>query len=75
MIQCDNGGNFVGAKNELTKCIKEMNHNKITEFLLKQNADWIQWKTNPPLASHMGVVWERQIRSTGAILSSILNTH
>ena len=52
-----------------------MNHNKITKFLLKQNADWIQWKTNPPLASHMGVVWERQIRSTGAILSSILNTH
>ena len=30
---------------------------------------------NPPLASHMGVVWERQIRSTHDILSSILKTH
>ena len=24
-------------------------------------ADWIQWKRNPPLASHIGGVWERQI--------------
>ena len=30
---------------------------------------------NPPLASHMGGVWERQIRSARAILSSILKTH
>ena len=75
LIWCDNGGNFVGAKNELAKCIKEMDYNKITEFLLKQNAEWIQWKMNLPLASHMGGVWERQIRSTRTILSSILNLH
>ena len=74
-ILCDNGGNFAGAKNELAKCIKEMDHNKIREFLLKQNADWIQWKMNPPLASHMGSVWEGQIRSAHAIPSSILKTH
>ena len=73
-IWCDNGGNFVGAKNKLAKCIKEMDHNKIREFLLKENADWIQWKMNPPLASHMGGVWERQIRPARATLSSILKT-
>ena len=73
-IRCDNGGNFVGAKNKLAKCNKEMDHNKIREFLLKENADWIQWKMNPPLASHMGGVWERQIRSARATLSSILKT-
>lgn len=69
-IRCVNGGDFVRAKNELAKCIKEMDHNKIREFLLKQNdADWIEWKMNPPLASHMGGVWERQIRLARAILS------
>ena len=47
-----------------------MDHNKIREFLLKQNdADWIEWKMNPPLVSHMGGVWERQIRFARAILS------
>ena len=30
---------------------------------------------NPPLASHMGGVWERQIRSVRTILLSILKTH
>ena len=38
-IWCDNGGNFVGAKSEIAKCIKEVDQNKIREFLLKQNAD------------------------------------
>ena len=55
--------------------LKKMDHNKIREFLLKQNADWIQSKMNPLLASDMGGVWERQIRSACAILSSILMTN
>ena len=25
-------------------------------ILLQNSADWIQWKRNPPLASHMGGV-------------------
>ena len=65
----------MGAKNELAKCITEINHNKIREFPLKQNADWIRWKMNPPLESHMGGVWERQIRSAHTIILSILKTH
>ena len=30
---------------------------------------------NPPLASHIGGVWERQIRSARNILSSLMKTH
>jgi hypothetical protein len=33
------------------------------------------WKRNPPAASHMGGVWERQIGSARAILSALLKTH
>ena len=72
--RCDNGSNFVGAKRELAKCWKEVNQKKVGEFLLQNSADWIQWKRNPPLASHMGGVWERQIRSTRNILSSLMQT-
>ena len=32
-------------------------------------------KNNPPLASHMGGVWKRQIQSARAILSFLLKTH
>ena len=53
----------------------EMDGRKIQSFLLEHGGDWIRWCKNPPLASHMGGVWERQIRSTRAILGSLLKTH
>ena len=37
--------------------------------------DWIKWHKNSPLSSHMGDVWERQIRSAKAIISSLLKTN
>ena len=52
-----------------------MDNSKIKHHLLSQGADWIEWKRNPPLASHMGGVWERKIRSARALLSSLLKTH
>ena len=42
---------------------------------MQNSADWIQWKRNPTLASHMGGVWERQIRSARNILLSLTKTH
>ena len=75
LIRCDNGSNFVGARHELQAALKEMDHDRISEFLLTNGADWIQWKHNTPAASHMGGVWERQIRSARSILSSLLKTH
>ena len=54
-IRCDNGTHFVSARRELRKAIKEMDHNEITEKLWQRQIDW---KFNPPAASHMGRVWE-----------------
>ena len=65
----------MGEERELAKCWKEVNQKKVGEFMLQSSADWIQWKRNPPLASHMGGVWERQIRSARNILSSLMKTH
>ena len=68
-LWCDNGTNFVGAEKALKKAIKEMDEDRIHNFLLEGNIDW---KFNPPTASHMGGVWERQIRSARNILSALL---
>ena len=74
-IRSDNGGNFIGAENELKKALSELDHEKIRGFLQTEGADWIEWERNPPAASHMGGVWERQIRSVRSILSSLMKTH
>ena len=75
VIRTDNGTNFVGASAELNKAFSEMNHKKINEFMLEHGGQWIQWKRNPPTASNMGGVWERQIRSAHAILVALLKIH
>ena len=33
------------------------------------------WKRNPPAASHMGGVWERQIRTIRGVLTALLQAH
>ena len=55
--------------------MNEMDNMRIRDFLLEKRADWIVWKKNPPMVSHMGRVWERQIRSARTILSSLIRTH
>ena len=47
---------------------------RIGDFLLEKRADWIVWKKNSPLASHMDGVWETQIRSARTILSCLIRT-
>ena len=73
-IRCDNGSNFMGAERELAKSSEEMDHRKIKHFLLNQKTDLIIWERNPPMASHMGGIWERQIRSARNILATLLRT-
>ena len=47
-----------------------MNHDELTEKLHQQQIDW---KFNLPAASHMGGVWERQIRTVRRILATLLH--
>ena len=65
-VRSDNGTNCVGVGNELLQAIEEIDHEEIRVKLLKENIDW--WIFNPSAASHMGGVWERQIRTTRKIL-------
>ena len=44
-----------------------MENQKIQSFMQGQGGDWIKWVKNPPAASHMGGLWERQIKSAFAI--------
>ncbi len=76
-IRSDNGGNFVGTDNEMKKAMKEMDHQRIRGYLLSEFCDWewVDWDFNPALASHMGGVWERQIRTVRSVLSSLLAEH
>ena len=74
-ITSDNDNNFVGANNELKKAFSEMNHQQIQHFLANIGLDWLIWSRNAPAASHMGGVWERQIRSARSILESLLRNH
>ena len=69
-IRSDNGTNFVGANRELREEIEKWNSNQIQSYMNKKAINWL-W--NPPAASHMGGVWERQIRSVRRILAGLAN--
>ena len=72
VLYSDNGTNFVGCANELKKAYKEMDNEMVQSFTqsLGGDLDGGMW-----VASHMGGIWERQIRSAHAILSSLLSAH
>lgn len=71
-LRCDCGTNFVGANNELRKEFEVMNSNKVKSFLLQQSCDWFPFKFNVPHSSHMGGVWERQIRTVRNALQPLV---
>jgi len=68
LIRSDNGTNFVGAEKELKQEIERWNHGRIQDEL---NERRIRWLFNPPGASHMGGVWERQIRTVRRVLAGL----
>ncbi|XP_071492080.1 uncharacterized protein [Diadema antillarum] len=70
LIRCDQGSNFMGAKHELKKGLSELDENQIATQLLKINCEF---RMNPPASSHMGGVWERQIRNVRNVLNGILD--
>ena len=75
VIRTDTSRKFVGASAKLNKVFSEMNHKEINEFKLEHGGQWFQWKRNPPTASNMGEVWERQIRSARSMLVALLKIH
>ena len=72
LLRCDRGTNFVGAEAELKKAWSEMNHADVKGTLMKEGCDYVLFAFNVPAASHMGGVWERQIRSTRRVLETLL---
>ena len=66
----DNGTNFVGAQNELKLAINTWNMNTIETWLKQRN---ITWNFRPPMASHFGGVWEREIRTVRNVLTALMN--
>lgn len=69
-IRSDQGTNFVGAKNELSKALKEVDKDRVTAYLAEKQCDLVM---NVPDASHMGGVWERQIRTVRSVMSWVLS--
>ena len=69
LLCSDNGSNFVGAERELREEIKAWNKERIQEAMSQRG---IRWLFNPPAASHMGGVWEHQIRTVRRILFTIM---
>lgn len=69
IIRSDNGLNFVGAEKELKRELEQWNKKHIQSWLQQERIKWI---FNPPLASNMGGVWEREIRTIRKVLNGLM---
>ncbi|XP_068724041.1 uncharacterized protein [Montipora capricornis] len=49
-----------------------MDQNQVKQEMLKVSCDWFELKLNVPTASHMGGIWERQIRTVRTVLCALL---
>ena len=70
-IRCDQGTNFVGAKQELDDQLLKMDQSRVRA--LERDCDWIEFQFNVPSASHMGGIWVRQIRTARNVLAVLLD--
>ena len=74
VLRSDNGTNFVGADRELKKELDLLVAHDTFVFREAINRG-IEWRWNPPGASHFGGAWERLIRSVRKILNALPNKH
>ena len=74
-MRSNNGSNFIGARRELKEALAEMHQDQVKTEMLKENCDWLEVKFNIQSASHMGGIWERQIRSDRSVLSALLESN
>ena len=69
-VRTDNGTNFVAGEREMREAMQGWKHDgKVKGHLLQKE---VKWEFNPPAASHMGGIWERQIRTVRKVLNVIL---
>ena len=69
-VRTDNGTNFVAGEGEMREAMQGWKDDgKVKGHLLQKE---IKWEFNPPAASHMGGIWERQIRTVRKVLNVIL---
>ena len=69
IIRSDNGTNFTSRGREIREAILQWKQTNINEFLVQRN---VQCIFNPPMAPHMGGVWERVIRSIRKVIGALL---
>ena len=68
ILRSDNGTNFTRADRDLAKQIAEWNKSSAAWMLQHK----IEWQFQPPGASHMGGIWEREIRTIRKVLNGLL---
>jgi len=65
-IRSDQGTNIIGAQNQ------DMDKVSLDELKSHCDKNGIEWKMNPPHASHFGGAWERKIGSVRRVLEAAL---
>ena len=65
-LRCDQGTNFVGAKNEFKEALKQCDTAALEACLADKQCEFI---LNALSASHTGGVWERQIRTIRNVMN------
>jgi len=69
-VRSDKGSNFVAVERELREAMRSWHEDvKMKAHLLQRE---IKREFNPPAASHVGGVWERQIRTLRKVLNVIV---
>ena len=73
-LYSDNGSNFMGAKNQLTRIeqllLEEDANSEVRHYLLQHHH--VTWHTNPPASPHFGGLWESAVKSTKKHLKRIM---
>ena len=74
-LHCDNGSNFVGARNELDALYAFLAKTE-TDDAIRQHLllDKIEWKFIPAAAPHFGGIWESAVRSMKKHLRRIMGS-
>jgi len=69
-IWSDQGTNFVGADNEISRCVRDLDESRIVNCMSRRG---IIWRYSPARSPHQSGVWEVLIRETKVLLKSVYN--